>query len=175
MQTTNRNLNINSSYDLQSTDSTTSIPNPKTKAEIAEFIKGQILKGEILDLRDCDIRLLLSDGTILKGAIDRSIPLIIGEHATFVVEQTTDKLLLRLQPQDSNKGFDATVDKALEEAMLPKNEKNITIVNNQIFIVIQIAFPWDFYKNIDNWLCPYSRDCRTSYMAYSCFIRKYIF
>ena len=130
MQTTNRNLNINSSYDLQSTDSTTSIPTPKTKAEIAEFIKGQILKGEILDLRDCDIRLLLSDGTILKGAIDRSIPLIIGEHATFVVEQTTDKLLLRLQPKDSNLGFDATVDKALEEAMLPKNEKNITIVNN---------------------------------------------
>ncbi len=130
MQTTNRNLYINPSYDLQSTDSTTSIPNPKTKAEIAEFIKGQILKGEILDLRDSDIRLLLSDGTILKGAIDRSIPLIIGEHATFVVEQTTDKLLLRLQPQDSNKGFDATVDKALEEAMLPKNEKNITIVNN---------------------------------------------
>ena len=129
MNTTNRNLNVNQSYDLPSTDHLPSSSAPKTKAEINEFIKGQLIKGKVLDLRDCDIRLLLSDGSILKGTIDPTIPLTIGEQATLIVEQNTDKLYLRLQPKDVFDSYDTTIDKALEEAMLPKNEKNLTVVH----------------------------------------------
>lgn len=131
MQPTMKHINANQQYQMNSTQhlmnaGTSTIQN----TNISELVKGALIQGEIIDLRDTAIQLLLSNGQILKGSIDHMIPLSIGQQASFLIDDTTgSKIVLKLLTDPNVTTQDATVDKALEEAMLPKNEKNITIVN----------------------------------------------
>lgn len=129
MQTSNRNINLNQNISTSASLRLGYSSLPKLKTSISELVKGEILKGEVINLRGTDIQILLSDGQTLKASLESALPLFIGDIASFLVEEsTTDSLILKLLPKENNSPTDATVDKALEEAQLPKSEKNITVV-----------------------------------------------
>ncbi len=129
MQTNNRNINLNQNISTSASLRLAYPSSMKQHTSISEFIKGEILKGEVINLRGTDIQILLSDGQTLRASLESSFPLFIGDSASFLVEQSTpDSLILKLLPKENNSTTDATVDKALEGAQLPKSEKNISVV-----------------------------------------------
>lgn len=129
MQTNNRNINLNQNISTSASLRLAYPSSMKQHTSISEFIKGEILKGEVINLRGTDIQILLSDGQTLRASLESSFPLFIGDSASFLVEQSSsDSLILKLLPKETNSTTDATVDKALEGAQLPKSEKNISVV-----------------------------------------------
>lgn len=117
--------------------------NPDFSAQrqaVFNFIKGELLKGEILDLRFDSLKLLLSSGQVLTASYDSNVPLSIGDQIFCKVE-SNDSSLLHLKLIDSTttkSDLNPTIQKALSEASLPITEKNQqivhTLINNQMSI-----------------------------------------
>lgn len=91
--------------------------------------KGQIMKGEVVDLRSDEVSVKLEDGRILTGKLEEGNQLSIGENVTFRVEEVSLKSLsLKILSESSVTLQDNTIDKALEAAGISKNSRNRTIV-----------------------------------------------
>jgi predicted small secreted protein len=100
------------------------------KAQISSYIIGQILKGQVIDLQQNNIKIMLSNGQLLSGSLEDSVALSILDQADFVVtENQNNKLVLKLLSNGLANTTDATIDKALEEANLVKTERNVNVVN----------------------------------------------
>ncbi|MBE5961750.1 MAG: hypothetical protein E7256_10285 [Lachnospiraceae bacterium] len=90
---------------------------------------GDIIKGTIIDLNKDRLTISLSDETILHAILDASIPLNIGDSASFQVSGYKDSvLMLKLLSSHIPSTLDATVEKALSEAAIPKNEETKKLV-----------------------------------------------
>lgn len=91
--------------------------------------KGQIMKGEVVDLRSDEVSVKLEYGRILTGKLEEGNQLSIGENVTFRVEEVSLKSLsLKILSESSVTLQDNTIDKALEAAGISKNSRNRTIV-----------------------------------------------
>lgn len=91
--------------------------------------KGQIMKGEVVDLRSNEVSVKLEDGRILTGKLEEGNQLSIGENVTFRVEEVSLKSLsLKILSESPVTLQDNTIDKALEAAGISKNSRNRTIV-----------------------------------------------
>ena len=97
--------------------------------KIKSLYIGQILKGEVSDLRNTEIVVTLENNTIVAGHLQNGAWLAIGETAAFkVVSASQENIVLEALPGKDMTLANSTVQKALEEAGLPKNEKNQLIV-----------------------------------------------
>ena len=107
---------------------TTNTPNhvPNSKSEVME---GQIIRGEIIDLRKEEVTIEFSNGLKITGQTNDSSNLYIGQTTSFRVTSLTPKTILLecLAKTFSNQEL-VTIRKALEEADLPKTERNTEIV-----------------------------------------------
>lgn len=93
------------------------------------FEKGTVLKGKITNIRYNEIDIQLEDHTTLTAKYTNSSELNVGQTASFkVVDSSLTKLSLEIMAENQGKMQNITIRKALEEANLPKNEKNIAIV-----------------------------------------------
>lgn len=93
------------------------------------FEKGQVLKGEIIDLRDRDVKIQLSDSRIIHAHLDTNTTLSIGSRATFQVTQASlSSMSLKIIAENATITSEQMIDKALEGAGLPHTERNITVV-----------------------------------------------
>lgn len=93
------------------------------------FEKGQILKGEIIDLRDRDIKIQLNDSRVITAHLDTKVHLSIGERASFqVTDASLSSMSLKLLSESAPLTKDHMVEKALDEALLPHTERNVTAV-----------------------------------------------
>lgn len=91
--------------------------------------KGQIIKGEIVDLRSNEVSVKLEDGRVLTGKLEDGNHLSIGENVTFRVEEVSlNSLSLKILSESQVALQDNTIDKALEAAGLGKNIRNRSIV-----------------------------------------------
>ena len=90
------------------------------------FSKGELLKGEVVDLRSKQATIKLNDGTTLHGQMEGDVDLYIGQKATFEVTseegQTTQIKIIRDDNVENPQ--DALANKALSQAGLPNNMKN---------------------------------------------------
>ncbi|MCR5609502.1 MAG: flagellar hook-length control protein FliK, partial [Lachnospiraceae bacterium] len=88
----------------------------------------QMLKGEIVDLKNNDIVIRLDDGTKISAKIYDSSSLNIGQTIRFQLSDTANGPVI-----DNYEAVKFTqnsmIFKALEEANLPSNDKNIEIVS----------------------------------------------
>ncbi|MDF2589809.1 MAG: hypothetical protein K0S41_3650 [Anaerocolumna sp.] len=92
--------------------------------------KGQIIHGEVTDLRNQEVSVKLEDGRILSGKLEEVNNLSIGDRVTFKVEDVSLKnLTLKIISNGINVTKDTTIDKALELAGLSKNIRNQSIVS----------------------------------------------
>lgn len=91
--------------------------------------EGNIIKGEIIDLRFQEAKIRLEPGgQVIAARIDGKVPLYIGQTAEFVITGKSDEqIILRLVSPDNAPMHDI-VYKALYSAGLATSEKNMAIV-----------------------------------------------
>lgn len=90
--------------------------------------QGQLLRGEVLDLRANQIKVLLENGASVTARTEGTLNLSIGEHASFFVSQTTEEqILLKLAKEDTPLE-NPMIDKALFAANIRKTERSVSIV-----------------------------------------------
>lgn len=90
---------------------------------------GQIIRGEVTDLRNREITITMEDNTAVTGQLPDGSHLSIGETAAFLITGIQpDKISLELLQNSLQSSERITVQKALEKAGLPVNEKNQGIV-----------------------------------------------
>lgn len=91
--------------------------------------EGMVIRGEITDLRNREVTITLSDNTTIIAHTNDSSSLYIGQTTAFKVTSVTPQTISieRLSSKFSD-GQAATILKALEEADLQKNERNMQIV-----------------------------------------------
>jgi len=61
--------------------------------------KGEVVKGEVTDLRSKEVTIRLEDGKTLHAKLSTAMELSIGQEAEFFVQETNDVLItLKLLP-----------------------------------------------------------------------------
>lgn len=93
--------------------------------------KGNVIKGEVIDLKNNEVTVKLADGQVLKAKLQAdNSTLSIGSKVTFRVEDATSQsLTLKIIPESSASYLSATIDKALEAANLGKTIRNRSLVS----------------------------------------------
>lgn len=105
------------------------LSNYGTTTRVRSLYVGQILKGEVSDLRNREIVLTLENNTTVSAHLEGGNWLAIGEISAFkVLSASPEQITLEALPRTDMALANSTVQKALEEAGLPKNQKNQQIV-----------------------------------------------
>ncbi|MCH5272067.1 MAG: flagellar hook-length control protein FliK [Lachnospiraceae bacterium] len=93
--------------------------------------KGEIVKGEIIDLRSNEVTVRLEDGKQLHAKLNSAMELSIGQEAEFYVQETNDVLITLKLLSDGDSSFaESTIDRALEAAGFPKSANAVGIVRS---------------------------------------------
>ncbi len=93
--------------------------------------KGQVIKGEVTDLRSNEVTIRLDDGKTLHAKLSSAMELSIGQKAEFFVQETNDILItLKLLSDGDGTFAEAAIDKALEASGLPKSQHGAEIVRS---------------------------------------------
>lgn len=112
----------------------TVLPKNLTPAKAANLVnqtlvsQGQLLKGQVLDLRANQILVLLENGATVSARTDGTLELSIGQNAKFFVAQTTEEQILLKLAKDDTAPENPMVDKALNAANIQKTERSVSIV-----------------------------------------------
>lgn len=105
------------------------LSNYGTTTRIRSLYPGQIVKGEVTDLRNTEVVVTLENNTTVAGKLTNGSWLAIGETAAFKVASATQaNIILEALPRTDMALANSTIQKALEEAGLPKTDRNQQIV-----------------------------------------------
>lgn len=96
---------------------------------VASLREGDIVRAEITDLRNNEITIVMEDNTTIKGHLTNNTSLSIGQTAAFRLAQVSPRgIVLEAMAKQYSSSQLAVIRQALEEANIPDNEKNETIV-----------------------------------------------
>lgn len=114
----------------QATRLSKSVPleKPAGTTEQTALTQGQLLKGEVLDLRANQILVLLENGTAVSARTEGTLNLSIGEQANFLVAQTSEEQILLKLAADDTPAQNPMIDKALHAAHIQKTEHSVSLV-----------------------------------------------
>ena len=103
----------------------------KENRPVSESVReGQQLRGEIINRTTTDVTIRLSNGQTLQARLDVSVPLSIGQTASFEVTHADPALIsLRILQDESAFAQNALIQKALTAAELPVTSHNAELVN----------------------------------------------
>ena len=105
------------------------LSNYGTTTRVKSLYPGQILKGEVSDLRNNEIVVTLENNTTVAGHLDNGNWLSIGEIAAFkVLSVSQENIVLQPMPRADMALAGSTIQKALEEAGIPRTKRNQEIV-----------------------------------------------
>ena len=91
--------------------------------------QGDVIRGEISDLRNNEITITLENNTLIKGQIADSSSLSIGQTAAFRLSSVSPSgVMLDAIPNSYPETELTLINKALEEASLPATERNQSAV-----------------------------------------------
>ncbi len=93
--------------------------------------KGEVVKGEVTDLRSNEVTIRLEDGKTLHAKLNTAMDLSIGQKAEFFVQETNDVLITLKLLSDGDTSFtESAIDKALEASGFPKSAHAADIVRS---------------------------------------------
>ena len=93
--------------------------------------KGEVVKGEVTDLRSNEVTIRLEDGKTLHAKLNTAMDLSIGQKAEFFVQETNDVLITLKLLSDGDTTFtESAIDKALEASGFPKSQHAADIVRS---------------------------------------------
>ncbi|GKX31728.1 hypothetical protein SH1V18_42080 [Vallitalea longa] len=95
-----------------------------------EFQKGQILKGEVLDIKQKNILIRLANSTVITAKLTDQMEFSIGQKVMFQVKESNmEQILLKPIMDESSNPKSNKLSQILEEANVTVNNKNIEIVD----------------------------------------------
>lgn len=101
----------------------------RTNTAILEgMVPGQTVQGTIVSLDGEEIQLLLGEGQTIRAQVDESMNLQVGQKLLFTVMGNSSSQV-RLSPLFFNMEQGLNAQKALDDAGLPGNGENMTMVN----------------------------------------------
>lgn len=113
----------------------TVLPKNLTPAKVANLMnqtavsQGQLLKGQVLDLRANQIMVLLENGFTVSARTEGTLELSIGETANFLVAQTNEEQVILKLAKNDTPAENPMIDKALTTAGIQKTERSVSIVS----------------------------------------------
>lgn len=118
------------SVNKPATRSVGSLSNYGAAPKAKQLTEGEVIKGEITDLRNSEVTVTLEDNTVVTGKLINGEQLSIGDTAAFRIKTISiNGIELEAIPKSQELIENSTITKALEEAGLPKNDKNRLIVH----------------------------------------------
>lgn len=95
-----------------------------------EFKEGQLLKGQVTDLRYNEVKIKLEPGEqVITARLSGDVPLEIGQEAQFLVtDASSERLVIKYIPKETAP-TDATIQKALTASGLPLTDRNRALVS----------------------------------------------
>ena len=100
------------------------------KPIVSSFVKGQVIKGLVLDVSNKQVVLQMENGEKLNATIKDAAPLNIGEELYFEVkDESQNQVQLRPLTDPNVNPQNATLEKVLNSHGLMMNEKNLSIVS----------------------------------------------
>lgn len=110
-----------------------SMSSPGKAAPAKALAVGQTIRGEVTDLRNHQATITMEDNTQVTARLENGAQLSIGDTASFQVQEiSTGSIILKLLPMSDSLVAGNAIMKALEEAGLPRNDKNIAVVRQLI-------------------------------------------
>lgn len=108
-----------------------------TNSELSSDIKGNLIAGQtfsgkIIDINQQDIQIQLADNQILQAKIADNFDFNIGDNITFEIKESTPSRIIISPVSVTLQASDALVQKALSNANLQNNDKNVQIVKSLI-------------------------------------------
>ncbi|MBH1940535.1 flagellar hook-length control protein FliK [Mobilitalea sibirica] len=161
---------INKSSDHKSAPIPKVSAQPKhTTVSSAGLKPGQVLKGEVVDIRYQEIKIQLDpEDQVITAKMDGSIELSINQSARFqVIEAQPDQLILKYLPEAAKPLQDTTIEKALSASGLPGTDRNQAIVQE----LLHHRMPID--KQTLQYLVRYSHKNRDATPATLVLMHKY--
>ena len=121
---------VREQHNIQNGKDTNALSSTKAISSGREFTQGEIVKGQIIDLRNDQATIRLTDGSVIQGKMEQDVDLYIGQTTSFEVSKSNENgIRLRvISEQDVNQS-NQLVDKALLQAGLPTSAKNKEVVN----------------------------------------------
>lgn len=116
--------------------SVTSAPSAKKSEPVSDkgrilFSAGEVVKGEVEDLRSNEVTLRLEDGRTLHARLSSAAELTIGQEAEFLVSEADESLIALKILTDGDTSFaESAIDKALAAAGLPSSDNNVAVVRS---------------------------------------------
>ncbi len=99
------------------------------RSDMNQIHQGDVIRGEISDLRNNEITITLENNTLIKGQIADSSSLSIGQTAAFRLSSISPSgILLDAIPNSYTETELTLINKALEEASLPATQRNQSAV-----------------------------------------------
>ncbi len=129
-QTNSQSNSVSSSSSSHASQSVSGSPSQAGVVSPYGLEKGQVVKGEIIDLKNNEVSVKLDDGQVIRGRLAADVnELSIGSKVTLRVENASSQnLTLKLIPSDSSAYLESTIDHALEAANLSKTGRNKSLV-----------------------------------------------
>jgi hypothetical protein len=131
---TNKSVTSSSSSSpeaLRTKETTGKLPQVTQDISRLSLQEGQIIKGEIIDLRFNHITIRLEPSNhVVHATIEGNVPLAIGQTAQFqVVQGASEQLLLKHLPSSMQTTTEAMIAKALTASGLPLTNQNKSLVS----------------------------------------------
>ena len=91
--------------------------------------EGDVVKGEITDLRNNQITVTLEDNTHIRAMIKDTSNLAIGEYGAFRIKEISPKaIVVEAEMNPAYQTSKVIINKALTEAGMPKTEETVKLV-----------------------------------------------
>lgn len=116
---------------LQNTVSPSAVAAGKYDNTTLNFLKGQIISGEIAAVDGKEIQILLSSNQLIHARLTADIALAAGQIMSFQVKQGNGNQIA-LTPLFENMEESPAVLKALNQAGMPANERTVAMVNEMM-------------------------------------------
>jgi len=99
--------------------------------DTVRLTKGEVVKGEVTDLRSNEVTIRLDDGRTLHAKLHTAMELSIGQKAEFFVQETNDVLITLKLLSDGDTSFtESAIDKALEASGFQKSQHMVNLVRS---------------------------------------------
>lgn len=123
--------------DYKASELRSSLTSPSSKfsqapQDISRFAlkEGQMIKGEIINLRSSYVTIRLEPGNqVINARLEGNLPLAIGQTAQFqVAKDAADQLTLKYVPTNMQSSTEAMIEKAITASGLPLTSHNKSLV-----------------------------------------------
>lgn len=104
---------------------------------LKNMLVGDTFSGLVTNVSESNVEILLNQNVKINASLSKGVNISKGENLTFMVEDNQNGKV-HIRPLDSNGQANAVINRALEAANLPINEKNISIVKELLSLNMPI-------------------------------------